>query len=77
MSNNLAKGVAVLLSRSRSIVYEKKFDLEIFFCVGWGVKNFFYSDFDKNLFLGQFGHADSESGLDLSIRALGGAREQK
>ena len=56
---------------------KKKFDLENFFCVGWGVKNFFFFDFHENLFLGQFGHADSESGLSLSIRALGGAREQK
>ena len=45
--------------------------------MGMGVKIFFCSDFDENLFLGQFDHADSESGLSLSIRALGGTREQK
>ena len=56
---------------------KKKFDLEIFFCVGWGVKKIFFSDFNKNLFLGQFGHAEFECGLSLSIRALGDAREQK
>ena len=44
---------------------------------GVGGKKFFFSDFDENLFLGQLGHADSESDINLSIRALGGAREQK
>ena len=41
------------------------------------VQKIFLSDFNENLFLGQFGHVDSESGLSLSIRVLGGAREQK
>ena len=31
MSIHLAKGLAVLLSKSRSIVCEKKFDLEIYY----------------------------------------------
>ena len=35
------------------------------------------SDFEENYILGQFGHADFESGLSLANRALGGAREQK
>ena len=41
-----------------------------------GSKKFFSTDFNENLFLGQFDHADSKSGLILLIRALSGAREQ-
>ena len=41
------------------------------------MKIFFGFDFDVNLFIGQFDHADSESGLGLLIGAFCGARERK